>query len=55
MILELERKKAAEIITDYGEVTAEPSADNPTVCLVTFAFALVHGLNQIWLSAQITV
>ena len=55
VILELERKKAAEIITDYGEVTAEPSADNPTVCLVTFAFALVHGLNQIWLSAQITV
>lgn len=55
VILELERKKAAEIITDYGEVTAEPSADNPTVCLVTFAFNLAHGLNQIWLRAQITV
>ena len=55
VILELERKKAAEIITDYGEVTAEPSADNPTVCLVTFAFSVVHGLNQIWLSARITV
>lgn len=55
VILELERKKAAEIITDYGEVTAEPLADNPTVCLVTFDFSLVHGLNQIWISAQITV
>lgn len=55
VILELERKKAAEIIADYGEVTAEPLEDNPTVCLVTFAFSVVHGLNQIWLSAQITV
>lgn len=55
VVLELERKKAAEIIADYGEVRAEPSADDPTVCLVSFAFALVHGLNQIWLSAKIAV
>ena len=55
VILELEQRKAAEIITDYGEVTAEALAENPTVCLVTFSFTVAHGLNQIWLSAQITV
>ena len=33
----------------------EELADNPTVCLVTFSFTAAHGLNQIWLSAQITV
>lgn len=55
VILELEQKKAAEIIDDYGEVTAQPLAEDPTVCQVTFPFAVAHGLNQIWLSAQITV
>ena len=55
VILELEQRKAAEIITDYGEVTVEALAENPTVCLVTFSFTVAHGLNQIWLSAQITV
>lgn len=55
VILELERKKTAEIITDYGEVTAEATIENPTVCLVGFSFSVAHGLNQIWLQAQITV
>lgn len=55
VILELEQRKAAEIIADYGEVTVEALEDNPTVCLVTISFSVTHGLNQIWLSAQITV
>lgn len=55
VIVELERKKAAEIITEYGEVTAEPSTDDPAVCLVAFTFAVAHGLNQIYLTAHITV
>lgn len=55
VIMELERKKAAEILTDYGEVTAQALEDDPTVCLVTFSFTVAHGLNQIWLRAQITV
>ena len=29
--------------------------DKPTVCLVEFQFTVAHGLNQMWLSAQITV
>lgn len=55
VILELEEKVAREIISGYGEVTAGALADNPTVCLVEFSFAVAHGLNQIWLSAKITV
>lgn len=55
VILELERKLAAEIITGYGEVTVQALEENPTVCLVEFSFTVAYGLNQIWLSAQITV
>ena len=55
VILELENKKGAEIITDYGEVEVQPLEEDPSVCLVTFGFQVAHGLNQIWLSAQITV
>ena len=39
----------------YGEVTAEASEDDPTVCLVSFHFTVAHGLNQIWLTAHIAV
>ena len=55
VILELERKLAAEIIAGYGEVTVQALEDRPTVCLVTFSFTVALGLNQIWLSAQIAV
>ena len=54
VILELENRKGAEIITDYGEVEVSPLEEDPSVCLVTFGFQVAHGLNQIWLSAQIT-
>ena len=30
-------------------------AEDPTVCLVEFGFAVAHGLNRIYLSAHITV
>ncbi len=55
VILELESKLAAEIITGYENVTVTAKADNPTVCLVDFSFTVAHGLNQIWLTAHITV
>lgn len=55
VVLELENKLAREIITGYGEVSVEADADNPTVYLVDFSFTVAHGLNQIWLSAHITV
>ena len=31
------------------------SPEDPTVCLVEFGFAVAHGLNQIYLTAHITV
>ena len=55
VIVELENKVAEEIIDSYGEVTVNPSEDDPTVCLVEFSFAVAHGLNQIYLTVHITV
>lgn len=55
VIVELEKKAAAEIIDSYGEVSVTASADDPTVCLVEFGFAVAHGLNQIYLTVHITV
>lgn len=54
-VLELEKRVNGEIIDSYEDVTVTPSEDDPTVCLVEFAFTVAHGLNQIWLSAHITV
>lgn len=54
-IVELEKKKDAQIIESYGEVTVTASADDPTVCLVEFSFAVAHGLNQIYLAVHLTV
>lgn len=55
VILELENKLSAETITGYENVTVTAKEDNPTVCLVDFAFTVAHGINQIWLTAHITV
>ena len=55
VILELENKLSAEIITGYENVTVTAKEDNPTVCLVDFSFTVAHGINQIWLTAHITV
>lgn len=55
VILELENKLSAEIITGYDDVTVTAKEDDPTVCLVDFSFMVTHGINQIWLTAHITV
>ena len=55
VIVELEKKMAAEIIDGYGEVTVTADPEDPTVCLVEFSFAVAHGLNQIYLTVHITV
>lgn len=54
-IVELEKKKDAQIIESYGEVAVTAAADDPTVCLVEFSFAVAHGLNQIRLTVHLTV
>ncbi|MEG1633334.1 MAG: phage tail sheath protein [Oscillospiraceae bacterium] len=55
VILELERKLAAQIIESYAGVTAEAAVGDPTVCDVSFEFTVAHGLNKINLVAHITV
>lgn len=55
VIVELESKLRAQIIDSYGEVTVSVYDEDPTVCLVEFSFAVAHGLNQIYLTAHITI
>lgn len=54
-IVELENKLRSEIIDGYGDVTVEVCEEDPTVCLVEFSFSVAHGLNQIYLTAHITI
>ena len=55
VVLELENKLAREIITGYENVTVTADSQDPARCLVDFSFTVAHGLNQIWLTAHITV
>ena len=55
VIVELEKKLAAEIISGYDAVTVTASPDDPTVCLVEFGFAVAHGLNQVRLTVHIEI
>lgn len=54
-IVELESKLRSEIIDSYSDVTVSADGDDPTVCLVEFSFSVAHGLNQIYLTAHITI
>ena len=55
VIIELENYLKNEIIDSYSDVSAAVSGSDPTVCEVSFCFAVAHGLNIIELSAHITV
>ena len=55
VVLELENFLKREIITAYEGVTVTADETDPTRALVEFSFTVAHGLNQIWLSAHITV
>lgn len=55
VIVELEKKLAAEIIDGYDDVTVSASPDDPAVCLVEFGFAVAHGLNQVRLTVHIEI
>ena len=55
VIVELESKLRAETIDSYGDVSVSVYDQDPTVCLVEFSFAVAHGLNQIYLTAHITI
>ena len=55
VVLELENRKEREIISGYDNVAVSADPDTPTVCQVEFSFSAAQGLNQIWLTAHITV
>lgn len=55
VIIELQNRLEREIIDGYGEVSALPGEEDPTVCEVSFSFTVAHGLNHICLTAKITV
>lgn len=55
VIVELEKKMAAEIIDGYDGVTVTALAEDPTVCLVEFGFSVAHGLNQVRLTVHIEI
>ena len=55
VVVELESRVSREIIDAYENVSVTAKEDDPTVCLVEFSFAVVRGMNQIWLSAHISV
>lgn len=55
VILELESKLTSEIIAGYDNVSVTADESDPTICLVDFSFTVAHGLNQIWVTAHITV
>ncbi len=52
---ELEKKRSAGIIDGYDPPVVYPKADEPTVCVVEVAFAVVYGMHRIELTAFITV
>lgn len=55
VVVELENKVEAGIIDSYGEVLVTQNSSDSTICDVEFEFAVAHGINQILLSAYITV
>ena len=55
VIVELEKKRAAELIDGYDGVTVAASEEDPTVCLVEFGFSVAHGLNQVQLTVHIEI
>lgn len=55
VVMELEKRVSRELIDSYEDVTVSALDSDPTVCLVEFAFTVAHGLNQVWMSAHITV
>lgn len=55
VVVELEDRLRREIIDSYENVRVEASEEDATVCLVSFSFAVTHGLSRIRLTAHISV
>lgn len=55
VMLELEKKKKAGLISSYGKVRAAADADDASLCRVSFEFAVSRGLNTIELVTDVNV
>ncbi len=53
--VELQRKLDAGIIEGYAPPNVYQSTDDPAVCVVELTFEVCHSINQIHISAHITV
>lgn len=54
-IIELEKYKEMELIDSYDYPTVTQSTDDPTVCTISVSFTILHALNQIIISADISI
>ncbi|MBQ8831356.1 MAG: phage tail sheath protein [Oscillospiraceae bacterium] len=55
VVISLERMAEMGIIESYGNVTAEKSGNDPSVCQVNFEFTPAGGMHSIVIAAGITV
>lgn len=53
--VELQKKLDAGIIESYGSPNVYASSDDPEICIVELTFTICHCINQIHISAHITV
>ncbi len=53
--VELQKKLDAGIIESYGPPNVYASSDDPAICVVELTFAVCHSINQIHISAHITL
>ena len=53
--VELQKKLDAGIIESYGTPNVYASPDDPTICIVELSFSVCHSINQIHISAHITI
>lgn len=55
VVLALEEWVRGEVIDGYDGLTVAADAHDPTMCRVSFGFAVTHGLSRIYLTAHISV
>ena len=54
-VVELEKFLSKEIISGYEQPVVEVCESDPTICIVNISFEIPYGLNQIQISANISV
>lgn len=55
VVIELQERIEREIIDSFDDLTVSAAEDDPSTCVVEFAFTVVHGLNRIRVIAHISI